>query len=117
MLLLNSVGIFSSTRSLYAARAFNIGGTIVWDLLGLKANLISAAVASGNSDHKSAMVPVTKGAATLVPHILIDFPPGARLVMLLPGALRPYILMDLPKFEVLIGLPVESHAVTGITHG
>jgi hypothetical protein len=37
------------------------------------------AVAEGNSDQRSAIAPVTKGAATLVPPEIDDFPPVPRL--------------------------------------
>ena len=51
----------------------------------VRASLICAAVAAGNTDHSSAVAPVTKGAATLVPPSVSDWPPEPRLVMPSPG--------------------------------
>ncbi len=53
------------------------------------ASFICAAAVAGNSDHSSAMAPVTKGTATLVPPSVIAWPCEPRLVMLSPGALNP----------------------------
>ena len=81
------------------------------------ASLISMAVAAGNSDHKSAIVPVTKGTATLVPLSVTRWPSAARLVMLSPGALKPRLPIELPRFDSFIGRPRRSQATTGMTHG
>ena len=59
----------------------------------------SVAVALGNSDHNSAIAPVTKGAATLVPLHVSGWPSAPRLVTASPGALRPRLPIALPKFE------------------
>src|SRR5262249_46680261 len=69
------------------------------------ANLICAALASRNSDHNSALVPVTNGTATLVPQSVSDCPCGLKLVMPSPGALKPRLPIEPPKFETFIGLP------------
>src|SRR5215471_9096573 len=77
---------------LYAAHASSNGGTTVvrrGPPAFVTAHLTSAAPAVGNSDHKSAIVPVTKGAAALVPPAVTEPDSGPRLVMPTPGALRP----------------------------
>lgn len=76
-----------------------------------------AVVAEGNFDHKSAIAPVTNGTATLVPPNVRGWPEVPRLVMLAPGAESPRRPMELPKFDSLMGLPVRSHATTGMTQG
>jgi hypothetical protein len=63
------------------------------------ANLTSAAVAVGNSDHNSAIAPVTNGVAALVPPKVSGLPSAPRLVMASPGALRPRLPIELPKFD------------------
>ena len=69
------------------------------------ANFTSAAGAPGNSDQSSAIAPVTKGVATLVPPDVCGLPFVPRLVMFSPGALNPRLPMELPKFESAVGLP------------
>ncbi len=64
-----------------------------------------AAVVLGNSDHSSAIAPVTKGAATLVPPNVCGLPFVPRLVMFSPGALSPRLPIELPRFDSLSGLP------------
>src|SRR5438874_521513 len=81
------------------------------------ANFILVGVASGNSDHKRAMVPVTNGAATLVPPEVTGLPLAARLVMFSPGARSPCLPIEFPKFDWCSGLPPRSQATTGMTHG
>ena len=81
------------------------------------ASLICAAVAAGNSDHNSAIVPVTNGTATLVPPSVSDCPSAPRLVMPSPGARKPRLPMELPRFDSFVGLPVRSQATTGRTQG
>ena len=56
------------------------------EIPGEMASLICAAVAAGNSDHNSAIAPVTKGAATLVPPSVSGCPSALKLVMASPGA-------------------------------
>src|SRR5271155_2580972 len=87
-------------------------GACAW----ITANLISAALAPGNSDQRSAIAPVTKGAAALVPPKVFAFPSIPRLVIFSPGALSPHLPMDFPKFDSLSGLPSRLQATTGITH-
>jgi hypothetical protein len=81
------------------------------------ASLICVAVAVRNSDHKRAIVPVTKGTATLVPPSVRGRPSALKLVMASPGAVNPRLPTDLPRFDSLIGLPRRSQATTGITYG
>ena len=81
------------------------------------ASLICAAVAEGNSDHSSAIAPVTKGTATLVPPSVSDCPSAPRLVMPSPGALKPRLPIDAPRFDSFVGLPRRSQPTTGMTHG
>ena len=69
------------------------------------ASLMLAALALGNWDHSSAIVPVTKGAAALVPPNFCTLPFGPRLVMFSPGALSPCIPIDRARFDSLSGLP------------
>ena len=95
-------------RAWYAAHASSNGGTMLFlrrrpDCV--TASLISEAPAFGNTDQSSAMAPVTKGAAALVPLKACSLPSALRLVMFTPGALRPCRPIDLPKFDPLIGLP------------
>ena len=77
------------------------GGLPAW----VTASLIWAAVALGNSDHSSAMAPVTKGAAALVPPEVCGLSPGPRLTMSCPGAASPHRPMELPRFDSAVGLP------------
>src|SRR5687767_5055862 len=65
------------------------------------ASFICAAVASGNSDHNSAIAPVTKGTAALVPRSVKDRPSGPRLMMPSPGALKPRLPVELARFDWL----------------
>ncbi len=88
-------------------------GVLAW----VTASFISTAVADGNTDHNSAIAPVTKGAAILVPPRVSGFPSAPRLVIASPGAHRPRLPTELPRLERLIGLPWRSQATTGITHG
>ena len=97
-----------TVRAWYAAHASSNGGTMVFlrrrpDCV--TASLISPALASGNSDQSSAMAPVTKGAAVLVPAKACSLASALRLAMLTPGALRPWHAIDLPRFDALKGLP------------
>src|SRR5262245_65985094 len=78
---------------------------------------ISAADAPGNSDHNSAMAPVTNGAATLVPPRVSGGPCAPRLVIATPGALRPRWPIDRPRFEEPTGRASTPQAATGITQG
>ena len=58
------------------------------------ASLIWAAVAPGNSDQSSAIAPVTKGAAALVPPNVCGLPFVPRLVTFSPGALSPRLPIE-----------------------
>ena len=69
------------------------------------ASLICAADAKGNSDQRSAIAPVTKGTATLVPPSVSACPSELKLVMASPGAVKPRLPIELPRFESFIGLP------------
>lgn len=85
-----------------------MGGTIVlrWRRSDcVTANLIWAAVALGDSDQSSAMAPVTKGAAALVPPDVCGLPFVPRLVTFSPGALNPLRPIELPRFDSRSGLP------------
>jgi hypothetical protein len=53
------------------------------------ADLTSAALASGNSDHNRATAPVTKGVATLVPPIVTASAIVPRLVIASSGCPQP----------------------------
>ena len=81
------------------------------------ADLTLVACAAGYTDHKSAMVPATKGAATLVPPEMSDPPTAPRPVILSPGARRPRLPMVLPRFDRPTGRPWRSQAATGMTQG
>jgi hypothetical protein len=61
------------------------------------------------------MVPVTKGAAALVPENVKAVPLAPRLVIACPGAHNPRRPIDPPKLDSLVGRPFWSHATTGIT--
>jgi hypothetical protein len=107
-------------KARYAASASRSGGTTdarrridPW----VTASLICAALAPENSDHRSAIAPVTKGAATLVPPRMRGSPSTARLVMPAPRALRPRLPIEPPRFESFVGLPRSSQATTGMTQG
>ena len=92
----------------YAAHASNSGGTMLFlrrPLDRVTANLISPAPVFGNSDQSSAMAPVTKGAAALVPPKACSLPSALRLAMFTPGALSPCRPIDLPRFDSPNGLP------------
>jgi hypothetical protein len=69
------------------------------------ANRIPDALAAGNCDHNRAIAPVTKGAAALVPENVCGLPFVPRLVMSMPGAIRPRPPIDFPKFDALRGEP------------
>ncbi len=73
--------------------------------------------AAGNSDHNSAIAPVTNGAAALVPPNFPDPPPGPRLAMFSPGALKPCLPIEEPRLDAAITRPLESQATTGMTQG
>ena len=81
------------------------------------ASLIAHAVAVGNSDHRRAIAPVTKGAAALVPLKVLGLPSDPRLVTPSPGALNPRRPIEPPKLDSLSVLPCELQAATGMTHG
>ena len=83
----------------------------------IRASLIWAALMEGNSDHKSAIAPVTNGTATLVPPSVRGSPLVPRLVMPAPGAKSPRLPIELLKFDSFSGLPWRSHATTGMTQG
>ena len=89
--------------NLCAAQASNRGGTIVVRLGAyacVAANFTASTVAAGNSDHNSAIVPVTKGAAALVPPDVSDLPASTpRLVMPSPGALKPRLPIEFPRLD------------------
>jgi hypothetical protein len=92
----------------YAAQASRSGGTTVFRRdrrQRVTANFTSAALALLNSDQSSAMAPVTKGAAALVPPNERGLPSVPRLVISWPGALRPCLPTELPRFDSLSGLP------------
>jgi hypothetical protein len=63
------------------------------------------------------MVPVTKGAAALVPLKVRGLPLVPRLVMFCPGALSPRLPIESLKFDSLVGRPPSSQLTTGITQG
>ena len=79
------------------------------------ADLIWFMSACGNSDHKSAIVPVTKGAAALVPPDICCLPFVPRLMIPKPGAIKPRWPMERPRFDLEMGRPRRSQAATGIT--
>jgi hypothetical protein len=58
------------------------------------------AAAFGKIDHRSAIVPVTNGAAALVPLIRVYCPPGAVLVIFTPGAISPLLPIEPPKLDI-----------------
>ena len=77
-----------------------LGQDVVW----VTADLIVAALAPGNSDQSSAMAPVTKGAAALVPPNVCGLRFAPRLVMSTPGAIRPRLPIEFPRLVWLRGL-------------
>src|SRR5271166_534031 len=81
------------------------------------ANFTSDAPASGNSDQSNAIVPVTKGAAALVPLKVRGLPFVPRLVIFCPGALSPPLPIESPRFDSPVGRPLPSQLTTGITQG
>jgi hypothetical protein len=85
----------------YAVHAFSSGGTMLVRRTDacVRASFISWAVAAGNIDHSNAIVPVAKGAATLVPQEEIDAPWEPELITPSPGARRPRPPMESPAFE------------------
>jgi hypothetical protein len=99
---------FAVNRIWWLAEASSNGGTTEarrGRFALVTASLICAAFAAGNSDHKSAIVPVTNGTATLVPPSVSGWPPVLKLVTPSPGALKPRLPIELPKFDSFIGLP------------
>ena len=74
-------------------------------------------LASGKIDRSSASVPVTNGVAALVPPPVSDCPLLPRLVMASPGAIRPRRAIEAPRLDTASGLPAQSQATTGMTHG
>jgi hypothetical protein len=72
------------------------------------ANFTPAAPAAGNSDQSNAVVPVTNGAAALVPLKVRGFPLVPRLVIFCPGALSPLLPIESPRFDSLAGRPLTS---------
>ena len=87
-----------------AAHASNKGGVTVagrrpydWVI----ASLTSAAVAAGDSDHNNPTAPVTKGAATLVPPSATGWPSEPRLMIPSPGARKPRLPIELPRFQLI----------------
>src|SRR5438128_5204083 len=95
------------------------GGTIVvrrGAAACVTADLISAAVAAGNSDHMSATAPVTNGVAALVPPIVNGLV-TPRLVTASPGAPSPPRPIEAPRLDKCIGYPRRSYAITGMTQG
>src|SRR5262245_44418723 len=104
----------------HVADASSSGGTTVdrrpapaW----VTANRMSLAVAAGKSDHSSAIVPVTNGAAALVPEKFLRPPDASRLWTPSPGADTPRNAMEWLRFESGVGLPARSQATTGSTQG
>lgn len=86
----------------YAVQAFSKGGTTVVRLIPdavMSASFTEAAVAFGNIDSNNAIVPVTNGAAALVPPKVGGWPLIATLVMPSPGALSPRRPIEFPRFE------------------
>lgn len=71
------------------------------------AHLICIADALGNSDHKRAMAPETKGAATLVPPAGKGSFPAGRLITRSPGAPSPRRPIAWPRLERGRGCPVN----------
>src|SRR5262249_1613719 len=83
----------------------------------VSASLIAAALAFGNSDHRSAAAPVTNGAAMLVPDVETSAPSGSRQVTPSPGAERPQRPIEAPRLDIPSTRPPRSQATTGITQG
>jgi hypothetical protein len=85
-----------------AASTFNNGGIIErrLDVALVIDCIIAVAVALGNTDQRSAILPVTNGTAKLVPLILVYFSPGYVLLIFTPGAIIPLFPIDGPKLEV-----------------
>ena len=111
---------FAVSREKQAVAASSMGGTTEARRrveTRETASLICGAVALGNSDHNNAIAPVTNGTATLVPPSVSVCPSGPRLVMVSPGAVKPRLPIEIPRFESGIGLPRRSQATTGMTHG
>src|SRR3954447_10408357 len=99
----------------YAADASSKGGTTVVRLPRddcVTADLTSAAVEPGNTDHSNATVPVTKGTAKLVPLSVRASPSCPRLVMRSPGALSPRLAIEPARLDARSGLPSRPQAVT-----
>jgi hypothetical protein len=79
------------------------------------ASLISEAVAAENSDHNSAIAPVTKGAAMLVPRNVSGCRTALKLVTEAPVAHIPRLPIEPPRLDSSRGLPQRSQPTTGIT--
>jgi hypothetical protein len=73
---------------------------------------ISAAVALENSDHRSAIDPVTNAVDKLVPLISVYCPPGIVLFIFIVGAINPRFPIDGPKFDAAFNLTIPSHPAT-----
>jgi hypothetical protein len=87
-------------------KAFSTGGTTLSRRVpsAYKTAYFKAeAVAVGNIDHNNAKVPVTNGAAALVPPKEAAWPSEPKLVMFSAGALMPQRPVERPKFDALIG--------------
>lgn len=98
-------------NQLYAAWALSKGGTTDLRRGARAANsecLTTDTLACGNRDSKSARVPVTKGAATLVPLEAMVCPPALRLTTSWPGAPIPLVPIECPIFDICMGRLSES---------
>jgi hypothetical protein len=103
--------LIAADRSWCAAAASSKGGTTEYRRDAEPpaiASLIWVALAAGNSDHKSAIAPVTKGVATLVPASVTAPPSVPRLVTPSPGAPKPRLPIEPPRFDSFVGLPAKS---------
>jgi len=72
------------------------------------ADLTSAALAPGNSDHVSATAPETNGVPALVPPSVRGVAVAPRLVTASPGAPSPHLPIEAPKLDKSIGRPRRS---------
>ena len=86
-------------------------------MLFVTAYIIAEGVAFGNIDQSSAIHPVTKGAAKLVPLITEYLPPGEVLVIFTPGAINPLFPIEEPKFELRSRVPYSLQLAIGISQG
>ncbi|HXW12855.1 MAG TPA: hypothetical protein VD694_08850 [Nitrososphaeraceae archaeon] len=86
-----------------AASAFNNGGINERRLNGEPAVIeytTAAGEAFGNNDQRSAMLPVTNGAAKLVPLIRVYTAPLEEVLLILaPGAINPLVPIVAPKLD------------------